>query len=483
MKKRSIIANYFYNLSYQVLTLLVPLITMPYISRVLGTENVGLFNFFQSVVSYFVLLGCVGMNIYGQREVAFCKNNRSRRTRVFCELMIIRFVTITFSTILYYLVIIRNSTGYSRYYIILLIELLAAFFDISWFFQGVEDFKLQAIRNFITKILGLITIFAFVKTEQDLDIYILFYALTIMIGNISMWFSLPKYLGRTNIQLFGILKHLGPILIMFLPQIATSVYAYLDKIMIRIFLEGMQGYTEVGYYSQAEKITKIVLMVVTSLGLVMLSRVANRFSAGDIKAVNDYIKKSFKFLFIIAYPATFGLMAISNDMIIWFLGEDYARSAPCMMLISPIILLIGISNIIGTQYLLPTNRMKEYTVSVSCGLVVNVVFNSILISRFGCFGAAVSTVLAELAVTAVQFRFVRKEFSPKILLDGWRCFFASLIMGASVYLISDFTPPTFTSTLIQVSVGVVIYVVMLLILKEPFIYTLLGKVSKKLRIK
>lgn len=483
MKKISIVKNYLYNLSYQILTLIVPIITMPYISRVLGTENVGLFNFFQSIVSYFVLIGCVGMNIYGQREVAFCKNNRFRRTRVFCELQIIRFVTIMLSTVLYYFVIIKNSTGYSNYYAILLIELFAAFFDISWFFQGVEDFRLQAIRNFITKILGLISIFVFVKTEQDLDVYVFFYALTVMVGNVSMWFSLPKYLGRTNIQLFGILKHLGPIFIMFLPQIATSVYAYLDKTMIRVFLEGMEGYTEVGYYSQAEKITKIILTVVTSLGLVMLSRVANRFSAGDIKAVNDYIKKSFKFLFIIAYPATLGLMAISNDMIIWFLGEDYARSAPCMMILSPIILLIGISNIIGTQYLLPTNRMKEYTISVSCGLVVNVVFNSILISRYGCLGAAVATVLAELSVTAVQFVFVRKEFSPKILLYGWRSLIAGLVMGVCIFAVARITPSTFVSTVMQVALGIIIYVVMLLLLKEPFIYGAIDRIKKKANTK
>ncbi len=478
--KNKLVTNYLYNLSYQLLILITPIITLPYVSRVLGLENVGLFNFFQSLVSYFILLGTVGMNLYGQREVAFCKKNRFRRTRVFCELQIIRFVTVTASAFLYYFIIIKNSTGYSRYYALFLVEIIAAFFDVSWFFQGVEDFRVQAIRNFFTKTLGVVAVFTLVKTENDLDVYIVCYCLIAVFSNVIMWFSLPKYLGRTNIQLFGILKHIAPIILMFLPQIAISAYAYLDKIMIRIFFGQEYGYLEVGYYSQAEKITKIVLTVVTSLGAVMLSRVANRYSAGDIKAIHKYIKKSFNFLFVIAFPAAMGLMAVSKDMIPWFLGEDYKKSAICMMVLAPIILFIGVSNIIGTQYLLPTNRVKEYTVSVAVGLVVNVAFNSLLIGSYGSIGAAISTVLAELTVTMVQIRFAKRDFDIKgILLGGWRSLLSALIMGAVVGLAAYFMESELISTLIQVGIGIVVYFVMLLVLKEPFVFGFASKIFKR----
>lgn len=475
--KNNIVKNYLYNLGYQLLILVVPLITIPYISRVLGTENIGLFNFFQSIVSYFVLLGCVGLNLYGQREVAFCKDNVFRRSRVFWELQIIRIFTISISLILYYFIIVRNSVGYSRYYTIFLIEIVSSLFDVSWFFQGVENFGMQAIRNLITKILGIIAIFAFVKTAQDLDKYIFWYVATILIGNISMWVTLPKYLGSTTIKTFGVLKHIVPIFIIFLPQIATSIYAQLDKTMLRIF----GNYIEVGYYGQAEKIVRIAVTITTSLGAVMLSRIASTYSSGDSEAVKGYIKNSFRFLFAIGYPIMFGLMVISYGMVPWFFGDGYDMVAPCMILLSPIILVIGISNVIGTQYLLPTNRMKEFTVSVSVGLIVNVILNTFLISKWGCLGAAIATVIAEIVVSILQFFFVRKEFKLSILKLGNKNFLAAFIMGVVVFGISFLLKEDIIGTAIQIFTGLIIYVVSLILLKDEFSLILVKRIFNKLR--
>lgn len=465
--KSNLIKNYIYNLSYQMLILFVPLITTPYVSRVLQETNIGQFNFFQSIVSYFVLFGCIGLNLYGQREVAFCKDSVKKRSRVFWELTIIRFTTLTISVIAYFLLIVNNSKGFSLYYTLFSIEIFASFFDVSWFFQGLENFRLQTIRNVFVKIIGTVAIFLFVKTENDLGIYIVCYPLTTFIGNLSMWFCLPKYIKRVKTPLFGITKHIVPALIMFVPQIATSVYAYLDKTMIRLFSD----YEQVAFYSQSEKIVKIVLTVVTSLGIVMLSRIANSFSSGDQASIVQYIKKSFKFVFIIAYPCTFGLMAISGDMVPWFFGEGYEPVIPCMQILAPIILFIGVSNVIGTQYLLPTNRMKQYTISVCCGLIVNVMLNSVLITRWGAMGAAVATVFAELAVTTVQFIFVRKEFNAiEMLKSGKKSFVAGAVMGIAVYALSLYLPPTFVSTLIEIAAGGILYIILLFALNERFVF-------------
>ena len=473
--KNNIVRNYLYNLGYQLLILVVPLVTIPYISRVLGTENIGLFNFFQSIVSYFVLFGCIGLNLYGQREVAFCKDSVFRRSRVFWELQIIRLVTVSLSLLLYYFIIVRNSTGYANYYTIFIIEIVASFFDISWFFQGVENFGMQALRNLITKFLGIFAIFSFVKTEEDLNKYIFWYALTVLVGNLSMWLKLPSYLGRTSIKMFGISKHIIPVFIVFLPQIATSIYAQLDKTMLRVF----GNYIEVGYYGQAEKIVKIAVTVTTALGAVMLSRIANTFSSGDNKAVKEYIVNSFKFLFAISYPIMFGIMAISYGMVPWFFGEGYDMVAPCMILLAPIILIIGISNVLGTQYLLPTNRMKEYTVSVSIGLVVNVTCNTFLISKWGCLGAAIATVVAETVVSLVQFFFVRKEFELSLLKLGNKNFVCAFIMGLSVFALSWFLDKTFVNTIIEIAVGLVLYILLLVLFKDVLICDILSKIKAK----
>lgn len=467
--KSKLLSNYLYNLCYQALVLITPIITMPYVSRIMGDENIGLYNFFYSMVSYFALFGCIGLNLYGQREIAFCKDKPKRRTRVFLELYIIRICTLTLSMVAYYFLIVRNSTSYSLYYAIFLIELIANLFDISWFYQGMEEFKVQALRNLIVKVLATVLIFTFVKTEKDLGIYIACTAGANLIGCLSLWVHLPKYLSGTYLTFFGITKHITPVLFMFVPQIATSIYSHIDKTMIRIFSD----YFQVGYYSQAEKIVKIILSVVTSLGAVMLTRVADKYAKGDFEGIKFYIQKSFKFLMTIAYPAAFGLMAISSKTIPWFLGDDFKPSAYCVVLLAPIIILIGISNILGTQFLLPTRKMKEYTVAVSFGLVVNVFMNMILISKWGCFGAAIATCVGEIAVVALQFFFVRKDFKLSILLTGTKNFFAAIIMAVIVYVVLRPMPAEIEISLFGVGLGVIIYIILLFVMRERFMFDLI----------
>ncbi len=467
--KSKLLSNYLYNLCYQILILISPIITMPYVSRVLGDENIGLYNFFNSMVSYFALFGCIGLNLYGQREIAFCKDKPKRRTRVFLELYIIRLVTLSISMVTYYFLIVRNSTSYSLYYAIFLIELISSLFDISWFYQGMEEFKVQALRNLIVKVVATVLIFVCVKTERDLGVYIACTAGANLLGSLSLWVHLPKYLSRTYLTFFGITKHITPVLLMFVPQIATSIYSHIDKTMIRIFSD----YFQVGYYSQAEKIVKIILSVVTSLGAVMLSRIAAKYAKGDFEGIKSYIQKSFKFLLTIAYPVSFGLMAVASKTIPWFLGDDFKPSAYCTVLLAPIIIFIGISNILGTQYLLPTRKMKEYTVSASCGLVVNVFMNTILISKWGCFGAAVATCIGEIVVVLIQFFFVRQDFKLSILFTGTKNFIAALIMAFAVYMVLKPMPAEIETSLFGVGIGVVIYIALLFIFKERFMFDLI----------
>ena len=467
--KSKLLSNYLYNLCYQALVLITPIITMPYVSRVLGDENIGLYNFFYSMVSYFVLFGCMGLNLYGQREIAFCKDRPKRRTRVFLELYIIRVATLTVSIIAYYFLIVRNSTSYSLYYAIFLIELIAALLDISWFYQGMEEFRAQMLRNLIVKVAALILIFTYVKTEKDLGIYIACTAGANLIGCLSLWVQLPKHLTKTYLTLFGVTKHITPVLVVFVPQIATSIYSHIDKTMIRIFSD----YFQVGYYSQAEKITKIILAVVTSLGAVMLSRIADKYAKGDFEAIKAYINKSFKFLFTIAYPVSFGIMSVATKTIPWFLGEGFGPSAYCTVLLAPLIIFMGVSNILGAQFLLPTRRNKEYTVAVSSGLIVNVFMNSVLISKWGCYGAAIATCIGELVVMLLQFFFVRKDFKFSIIFTGTKNFIASLVMAVIVYLVLRPMPTEVETSLIGMGLGVVIYIVMLVILRENFMFELI----------
>ena len=380
----SVKKNYLYNLISQLLSIILPVVTTPYVTRVLGNENLGIFNYAQSILNYFVLFGCIGLNTYSQREVAFCKGDRHKQSLIFFEVMSVRIVTVSLSMIVYWTAIVRTA-DYPLYYSIFGLELLAALFDVSWFLQGNENFKSQAVRSIATRFIGLACIFLFVKSETDLYLYILCCSGAILAGNLSLWFFLKKQLVKVSPRELHPLRHIKPALILFLPQIAVNVYTQLDKTMIGL-LTG-HNYDEVGYYSQAEKIVKIAMTVVTSLGTIMLSRVSVALSHHNEEGAKEYIHKSFRFMYLLAWPIAIGLAAIAADMVPWFFGDGYDPVIPCMIALSPLVLIIGISNIFGVQYMLPTKRMKEYTLSIVFGMAVNVIFNLLLIPQFGSMGA------------------------------------------------------------------------------------------------
>lgn len=477
-KKASVLRNYLYNLSYQILLLIVPLITMPYLARTLGLGNQGTFSVLYAVVSCFVMLGCVGLNIYGQREVAYCKNDPEACNRVFWEIASLRFLTLFCSLLLYLAFVWFNSRVIAIinvyepvYFLLFTIELVSSMLDISWYYQGVENFKLQTVRNFIVKLLGLAMIFIFVRTENDLWLYIIIYTGMNLLGNLSMWFSRLREDRFVRPEWKRMRGHLGHAFIMFLPQIATTVYAQLDRVMLGGLLN--DGNVQAGVYDNAEKIVKIALTVVTSIGLVMLSRVANTYMENDKKKTREYITASFQLYLCLSVPIMFGVAGIANVFVPRFFQDavGFEQIAPVMMILCPIILFIGGSNVFGTQYLLPTNRMGPYTLSVFVGMGVNVVCNAILIRPLGAFGAGIGTVTAEFCVLLVQMIAVRREFSFMMYLKGWRNFLAGGVMFVCVYALGQTMGSTIQTLFTQVVLGVAIYFLLLLALQDPFLRT------------
>lgn len=462
----SVKKNYFYNLIVQLLAIILPVVTTPYVTRVLGNENLGIFNYAQSIVNYFILFGCIGLNTYSQREIAACKDDPHRQSVVFYEVLLVRVITVSISMGLYWFTIVRTA-DYPLYYSIFGLELLATLVDVSWFLQGNENFKSQAIRASITRLLGLACIFLFVKTQTDLHIYILCCSGAILAGNLSLWFFVKKSLQKVSVRELRPMRHVRGSLLMFLPQIAVNVYTQLDKTMLGL-LTG-HDYNQVGYYSQAEKIVKVAITVVTSIGSVMLSRVTVALSRKDETAVKEYIFKSFRFMYLLAWPITIGLMAISEDMVPWFFGQGYDPVVPCMVALAPLALIISTSSILGYHYLIPARRMKEYTIAVMSGMVINVIFNALLIPQFGAMGAVAATLLAETIVAVVQYVFLRKIFPVSIFFTGIKNMVAALIMGVAVYLVAGYLPATIWATVVEIGTGAVIYFAVLLLLRDSFL--------------
>lgn len=334
METKSIKKNYLYNLAYQILILILPIVTTPYISRVLGAEKVGIYSFTISIVTYFSLFGTLGVSLYGQREIAYARENKSKRKKTFFEIILFRFITMAISIGVFCFTYVRNPE-YGKYYQILILYLLAAAFDISWFFQGMEEFKKTVTRNVIVRIVSVCSIFLFVKAPEDLWKYLLIYSLADLVGNLSLWLYLPKYFKGTAIKNINIKRHMIPIMLLFIPQIAIKLYNVVDKTMIGYMITEKSA---LGNYEEAYKVINVLFTVVSSLGIVMVPRIASVFASGDKKTLNQYIVKSFRFMFFLAFPMMIGLMTISKEFVPIFLGEGYENAVGIVNILAPMIL-------------------------------------------------------------------------------------------------------------------------------------------------
>lgn len=475
-EKKSVVKNYMYNLVYQILILILPLVTTPYLSRVLGSDGVGIYSYTYAIVTYFVLFGSLGIALYGQREIAYAQDQPRKRKKIFFELIIIRFITVFIAAIIYYFWFVRGNQ-YQTYYMILLIELFATAFDISWFFQGIEEFKKTVIRNVLVRIISVSLVFVFVKTSGDLWKYILIYSLGDFLGNLLLWFYLPKYLKGGRIPRLNLTRHIIPLLLLFIPQVTNKLYNLLDTTMLGALISDK---SETGYYEQAQKVIRVLLTIVTSLGTVMVPRMANTYAHGNKKQINSYLKSSFNFVFIVAFPMMYGIATVATAFVPIFFGSGYDKSAILIMVFSPMLVLQGIENVIGTQYLLPTKRQKEYTISVALGVLTNLILNYIFILLWKSIGAAIATVISQIVVDGIQIWYVRKNIRWRPIIQLFvKYLFASTIMFIACCFTKLIINTGIISILLQCVVGVAVYVGMLLLLKDKFLYRIIDTVKSK----
>ena len=472
---KSIKKNYSYNLIFQIIVIIIPLITTPYLSRVLGAEKIGIYGYVLSIATYFMLFGTLGTALYGKREIAYVSKNRKEYSKVFWEIVLVRLIFVLISLLFFYIFFIR-STKYGVYYAILSIEIIATIFDISWFFQGLEEFKKIVIRNVVIKLLSVAAIFLFVNTREDLVIYLMIYSLSTLIANISLWFYLPRYLVKVDDKL-QLKRHIVPTINLFIPQVAIQVYTLLDKTMLGVLTDNMN---EVGNYEQSQKIIKTALVLVTSLGTVVSPRISSTIADGNKKQVVEYLKKSYNFVWLLGFPLMMGLIATASTIVPWFLGGEFKQSISLIMIGSLLIMAIGLNNVSGVQYLISVKKQNLFTKSVVIAAIFNFLLNLILIPKFGAFGAIISSVLPEILIIIVQAIDIRNDFDVRIIYKGsLKYIIGSIIMFIPVYMIGLYMEPRIITTLIQVIVGLVIYGIYLLVIKDEFTINFINSILKR----
>lgn len=406
---KSIKVNFIYNSLYQVLVLIIPLITTPYISRILGPENTGIYSYTQSVAYYFIMIAMLGINNYGNRTCAAYRDNREVLSYKFWSIYIFQLIMSICTIILYlsyiYFIDIENK-------IIALIQslyVISVAFDINWFFFGIEEFKLTTIRNSLVKILTVILILLFVKNKEDLWIYTIIMSAGTLISQLVIWTFLNRYVDLRKIAIKDIIQHIKPNLILFIPVLAVSLYKVMDKIMIGILSDMIQG----GYYESSEKIVNLPIVLITSLGTVMLPRMSNLAAKKEIAKSKEYIENSMIFVLFFSIAFTFGLIGIAPVFVPIFFGIEFTECSKLICCLSPIIICISWANVIRTQYLIPNARDKEYIQSVILGAAINLLINLSLIPKFGSIGAVVGTVVAEVCVSISQTLSIKDELPFK----------------------------------------------------------------------
>jgi O-antigen/teichoic acid export membrane protein len=469
-----IVKNFLFNMTYQVFILLVPLVTTPYISRVLGSEGVGINAYTNSIIQYFILFGSIGISTYGNRQIAYCRDDKRELSKTFWEISILRFVTI-FIAYMAFIIYLNLTTQYHSYFIAQSYQIIAAAFDISWFFMGLENFKITVIRNFVVKIISLICIFTMVKDTNDIGIYILILSLSLLFGNLSLWGYLKKYIKKPDFKQLKLLKHIKPSVALFIPQIAIQIYLILNKTM----LGSISGVRSAGYFEYSDRIVKIVLAIVTSIGTVMLPRMASIFANKDYKKLHEYMYTSGDFINFISIPLSFGLAAIAPKFSVWFMGSEFSITGKLMTVEAIVIFLIGWGVMIGNQYLIPTNQIRKYTYAVSASAVVNLVLNVPLIYSMGVMGATIATVASEITSTSLQLYFIRRQISIRKLFQGfWKYLLAGIIMFLVVRFLNNLLNMTFLLLLVEVLAGAIVYAGLCWILKVPFIRVMSNFISK-----
>ncbi|KJW11653.1 polysaccharide biosynthesis C-terminal domain-containing protein [Levilactobacillus spicheri] len=460
-----VIKNYLYNAAYQVFILIVPLVTTPYLSRVLGPTGVGINSYTNSIIQYFILLGSIGVNLYGNREIAYVREDKSKLSQTFYEIFLMRSVAVIISYIAF-LIFLSFMNQYNGYYLAQSVSLIAVMFDISWFFMGVENFLITVLRNFIVKIITLILIFTMVKSSNDLIIYILILSLSLLLGNMTLFPSLKHYIGLPNFKSMKIKRHIIPSIMLFAPQVAIQVYSVVNKTM----LGAMISVQAAGYFEQSDKIVKMVLAIVTATGTVMLPHVSNAYVKGEHEKTRTYLYKSFSFVTAISIPMFFGLSAVTPKFVPLFFTSKFVEVVPLMTIESIVILLIAWSNVIGSQYLLPTQQTKSYTISVVLGAVVNIIVNIPLIIVFGSEGAIIATVLSEITVTGYQLFVIRKQINYGSLFeDFYKYLISGFIMFCIIRYLNYALAGTWSMIILQVLVGIIVYVILMLIFKANII--------------
>lgn len=474
-EKKRLQWNYIFHLSYQILTIILPIITAPYISRVLKPEGVGQYNYATTCGLVYIMVAALGTGVYGVREISYIREDREALSRLFWEIMLIRLLG-TLMIIPVYAVQMWLQPEYRMIMMVVGVQVFSAVFDISWFFQGLEDFKKTVARSMAVRIISVILIFLVVKRPEHVIRYTWINSLGVAAGNLALWFYLPGILKKISLRELQFWKHFFPSCMLLIPTLSSCIYTFCNKIILGLMTDDAQ----VGYFSQPYSIITLLMTLITALSTVLVPNIAHLIAENRMEEVGTLVRKSLRYVMFLGAPMMIGLICVSRVFVIWFFGADYEASIPIMRMMALLPVVVGTASITGVAVLVPLKKQNLYTASILAASALSLLLDVLLIPVYRANGATIALVVAETTVTVIQMYFVLRILKIS-LRELWRdvrnYWLAAVTMVPFICWIPGKAGNGVKSLVLITICGSVIYAAVLLLLRDEYIRYILGLIQ------
>ena len=476
---QSVKVNYILNLINTGTQMLFPLITFPYVCRVIEADGIGQINFFQSIISYISLFTCLGIPMYAIREIARDRSDVVQMNRTAMEILLLHsmLTLVGYAIVAILCLTVPQIQVNIPLFLILSLTIFFTAIGCEWFYQGIEDFKYITIRGLIIKTVSVVLLFIFVKSKTDLLYYGCYTVFGVLGGNIFNFFRLRKYIHRENIIFseLHIKRHIKPVLKVFSFSVVTSIYLQLNTVLLGFLKNALA----VGYFAAATKVMQMLLTMSVCLGSVMMPRASHLIAENKEDEFNRLIQKSYDFTLAIALPMTIGLIFCAPSLITALCGVKFEHSILPSQIIAPIILMVAISNVFGIQVLFPKGKINIVTLCCGIGAVADLILNLCLIPFFSYIGTSIAYLGAEVATT-VSMYFIGRRYIPIIYFKKSHLTYAlgCIVMAFALYGLSLLQLPTLTILLLQGCCGVLAYFIILCICKDEMLVQILSKIKR-----
>ncbi len=465
--------NYIYNLIYQMVSMLIPLFTAPYLSRILGPIGTGIYGYVNSATTLICSIVILGIYNYGNRQIAYVRDDPDAISNVFWQIMSSRVVIAIFGSVVYFAV--TMSIGkYRSLFLIYYSYMIGYFIDPTWLFVGVEDMKWALLKNMLTKIIAVVSIFLFVKDSNDIDKYLFIQGISIALANAISFTQIKRYVRKPHLDFSNVKTDLINSALLFLPSVGTIIYTQCDKIMIELMTDNSQA---VAFYDYSEKILTIPLAFILAINNAIMPRIANEFKRENKEQIQSLLNKSARCLLFISFPAMLGMIAISEKFIPWYLGNEFIPTVQAIKVMAPILLTNTLMGVSGSQYFTATNQVKILMLSQFSAMILNILVNAVLIPKYGFMGAAFATILTSCVCAVIQYVYMTKQIKFEgILRTALYYAVQAVIMYFVIAFATRTLPSKLSTTFLQILIGGSVYFVCAVLAKDRLVKEVFSKI-------